>query len=551
MKSLAAYSLCASCFLVACAQDRGDRSHADGGMQGGEAEGGAGGVGGVDQVSRETRMPVRRLSATELAQTVTSLFELEADPVSLWPRARTPGHFENEANVLAVDEAFVQAHLDAANAVAERAWATRAKWLPCASDEPVEIESCRATFLADVAPRIFRRPLEAAERAAVIATFDAHPGTGFHDALLASLQRLLLSPSFLYLNLPLRAAGEESPDPEGHYALAARLSYVLWQDMPDDRLFAAAAAGRLRGEISAEVDRMMNDPRAQRSFRHFVGQWLELDDLADLQRDPKLFPAYAPALREDLREQVLRFVQEALWADEGDLQSLLTGDRVPVTTRLAPLYPAETFSFESPGEPWSVQKVANQPTAGVLTLPGVLAVHSKPDASSPVERGLFVLAKFLCQDLPMPPQGLDTSLPPAAETATTRQRFEPLNENPACRGCHLPIAGVGFMFEGFDALGRWRTLDNGQPVDARGWLDEPSGPRALTSLDQLGRALAAREDVRECLARHWLRHGLGRWETGDDERLIDRMAQALAGTGAGWRDLVAAALAFVTAEVRP
>ena len=127
----------------------------------------------------------------------------------------------------------------------------------------------------------------------------------------------------------------------------------------------------------------------------------------------------------------------------------------------------------------------------------------------------------------MPPQGLDTSLPESPGALTTRARYEPLNALEACKHCHDPIAGLGFAFENLDALGQWRSTENGTVVDASGWVTVDGADNALASLDDMGRIFAASQDVEACLIRQWLRYAMGRWETRQDSSFIDDLTANL------------------------
>jgi len=163
--------------------------------------------------------------------------------------------------------------------------------------------------------------------------------------------------------------------------------------------------------------------------------------------------------------------------------------------------------------------------AGILTHPGVLAVTAHFDSTSPVTRGVFVLERILCGSVPPPPPGFDIAPPIPDPSLTTRQRWAAHSANPACRGCHEMIDPIGFAFEGFDAIGRHRTEENGLPIDTAGAL--PLLEVDVSDAASAARAIADAPRAASCLAEQWLRFTLGRLRVPTDASAIEHVATAL------------------------
>jgi hypothetical protein len=336
------------------------------------------------------------------------------------------------------------------------------------------------------------------------------------------LEVALASPQFLYLveiGTPTPAPGLYALD---DFELASRLSFLAWGAPPDDALLSLAAERRLSapGVLAGEAERLFSDPRAQEQVRRFYEEWLELEAVATLTRPASDFPDFSPALRSSMLEETRLFLDASIWQDGATFASVLNARESFVDANLAPLYRVEA--------PPSFARTALPPERrGLLTHASLLAARSQANQSSPVQRGVFVLRRILCAELPSVPPGLMVT-PPAVETATpttTRERWAAHSNEPTCRTCHASIDPVGFAFEGFDPIGRHRTDEQGMPIDTRGGvplLDIEDG--SLADAAELAEAIAARPETARCLARQWLRFGLGRLERDDDRESVDAMA---------------------------
>ncbi|HJL47022.1 MAG TPA: DUF1592 domain-containing protein [Polyangiaceae bacterium LLY-WYZ-15_(1-7)] len=468
-----------------------------------------------------TEAPLRRLTPHELERSLADLFPGVALPPLALPSDGEVDGFDNNALGQAVTPLFVERLAEGARAVADAAVADPS-WLPC---DPVEA-GCGATVASSLGERAYRRPLSEEERARLVAFFDAAEAElgSFDEGLGAFIEGLVQSPDFLYRP----ELGDGSlPAPDGLVALAGpevatRLSYLLWQAPPDDALREAAADGDLATPegIEAEARRMLADPRAAEAVRRFHAQWMRLDRIAEIDLSAERFPELDGALRRDLEASAEAYLEHAF--REGSFRELFTGRTGFVNDRLAPL-----FGVAPPGTDELVPvTLPTEERAGLLTQPGVLASTSHGLSHSPILRGVLVLDAVLCAPPPPPPAEVDIGVAeeePGGEAVTTREKIELTHGTSECAVCHDAIDGMGFSFERYDALGRFRTTENGVEVDPTGRLRE----REVADAVELAEALADDAQVQRCVATQWFRYALGRSEARADACTLQDLADTL------------------------
>jgi hypothetical protein len=403
---------------------------------------------------------------------------------------------------------------------------------------------------ADALPPIFdgfgrkalRRPLTADERTSYTALYTRLAASQGHEVgLRAVLVRLLLSPDFLYHV----ALGDDDTGKLTDHEMASRLSYLLWETMPDAELATAADRGELHtpAQVEAQLARLTADARAQQTIARFARAWLQIEGLDTIVKEPRLYPEF-PALRASMRESLERFIADVIAT--GDVATLLTSDQAYVDDALAGFY-----GVVGPG-PGNWAKVPLNPAqrAGIMTQAGFLAVFGKANRSAPILRGVFVLDRLLCAPPDPPPPNGGVIPPDLPSPTTTRDFFTDLTAAPGCASCHDVINPIGFGFEHYDAIGQWRLEEHGFPIDATGHLVLAGTDTSFDGADQLTTALAAADDVRRCVVRRWFRSRFGRAEGPDDAPLWTAMDDAFAGAGSMFRTLPSV-LAKTDAFYRP
>lgn len=376
--------------------------------------------------------------------------------------------------------------------------------------------------IAKLLGRGYRRPASADEidRILGLVASARDRGDSFERAMQLALQALLVSPQFLFIGdeSPAIGAAESGQTPEAvpsasssaasplsEYQLATQLSYFLWSSMPDDELLQLAAAGKLREQLDAQIDRLLNSPRADQLIRNFSEQWLETRKLESMQRSPQHFPEFDDALRESFREETFRLFQDVV-RNNLPLTTLLSADYSYVNGRLAKHY----GMAEPTGEEFVRVDLPAERHAGILAHGSVLSVTAFEDRTSPVLRGKWVLDHLLADPPPPPPPDAG-SLPDASGDLThktLRERLEVHRADPTCASCHKRMDPIGLAMENFDAVGRWRDAEGDQPIDASGELPDGrklNGPASLRDV-----LLADFARVRRSLAERLLIFGLGR-----------------------------------------
>ncbi len=461
--------------------------------------------------------PPRLLTREELNNTLRDLLFDTTRPASAFPPENRTMDFENNASSHSVSPLLVKSYLLAAEEIAARAVKDHLRELvPCKVTDATA-DACAEHFLVTFTRRAFRRPATAAELAPLRALFAAtRAESDFRTAVEWTVQAVLQSPQFLYRIEFGEPTPGESVVPLTGLELASRLSFFLWASLPDDALLLAAERGELGTAegVAAQARRMIADPRARHAVRSFHRQWLHLDGLDALSKSSAAFPEYTPELRESWHQSVDAFVEDAFW-NQGTLSALFTSPALYLDARLAALYgqpvPAGSGMHAVSADP--------RQRAGILTQPALMALLSTSNQGSPIKRGVFTREKILCQTLAPPPPDIPIVPPDPHPDATTRERFAEHTASAACAGCHRMIDPVGFGFERYDSLGRYREVENGKPVDSRGELsatreDAIEGP--FQDAVELTTRLAHSSQVRDCVASQWYRFAMGRLEQAND-----------------------------------
>jgi hypothetical protein len=407
-------------------------------------------------------------------------------------------------------------------------------------------------ILARFASKAYRRPAtkDEVERLARLVEAAEKRGDKWEAGIQLALEAVLVSPKFLFrVELDDRpdAAG---PHPIDEYQLASRLSYFLWSTMPDDELLALAAKKQLTACLDEQVRRMLQDPKSKALFDNFAVQWLQLGLLKNFNPDPKRFPTFNDRLRHAMLQETEAFFGAVVHEDRSILD-LIDADFTYLNRPLADHYGiADTNGNrvgEKPTRPEGnfflgdrmvrVQLHGGQ-RGGLLTQASVLSVTSNPTRTSPVKRGRWVLEQLLGTPPPPPPPNvpqLDDSR--RQLTGSLRQRMEQHRVDPACANCHARMDPIGFGFENYNAIGAFRTKDEGFPIDPSGTLPDGKSFKGPAELKQILRG--KKELFSRCLTEKLLTYGLGRGLEYYDRPTVDRIDAALAKDNYRFSTLVA------------
>jgi hypothetical protein len=476
------------------------------------------------------RTPMRRLTHDEYNNTVRDLLGVNGDFASAFAGDEDANGFA--ANTVSpVSEDQADNYHSAADAIAAKAMAAGIGKL--ASCTPGD--ACADQFVRTFGRRAFRRPLTAEETARYKQVYTVgSTGADFASGLQLVITAMLESPNFLYLpEHGDRARAEKDAVPLDPYETAARLSYFIIGSMPDDELSAAADAGNLKtpDQVAAQAKRLLATPKARTSMASFYLQWLELTDVAGLDKDPKLFPQFTPAVKAAMGAEVTTFGSRTTLEGDGKLASIFTSTTSYPNADLAPIY-----GLPSAGDGNTPVALPKGQRGGILTLPGVMAVYAGPDQTKPVGRGFLIADKLLCSTPPAPPANVPL-LPPPDPNVTTRQRLERHRSDPSCSACHALFDPLGLTFEIYDPIGRYSTTDGKNAIDATGKA-LPSGFGDVKDATELLPKLAASDAVRSCMVKQWFRYGMGRVETADDNATLAAAQAAFAKSDYVVRDLL-------------
>ena len=486
------------------------------------------------------RVVAHRLNRVEYNNTVRDLFfGLDLHPADAFPVDNYAEGFDNNAQELRMSNLLFEKYSEAADKLVDAAFAsapTRQKLVACDLSGTAG-DTCGRQVLTSFGERAFRRPVAEGELAPYLKLLDVAKaqGDGAEMGVRLGMRAMLVSPSFLFRIEPDPPQGTTRQLDD--FEVASRLSYFLWSSMPDEELWAKSRAKALQtpAELARQVQRMLADARSGALVDNLAGQWFYTRQLGELTPDPMLFPA--PAFDEELRAamktETHMFLKEILLGDHSATE-LLQANFSFANKRLAEHYglpEARTMDAN-----WKrMTLTAGSRRGGLLTQASWLTVTSHPDMTSPVKRGKWILAELLCQEPPPPPPGVD-NLAKGPQTGTMRERLAEHSRVEPCRTCHQLMDPLGFGLENYDAVGRWRDTDAGQPIDASGVL--PGTDLRFTNPTELAAAL--QKDVRfsRCMTRKLLTYALGRGLEGADVQAQVLLTNAFAESGFRFRKLV-------------
>jgi hypothetical protein len=469
--------------------------------------------------------------------------------------------------------------IDAENRVAPPNYA---RFFPRHVPDGADARRAYATeILGTFATKAFRRRVDQvdAERLADLAMHVAEqPGASFEAGVAQAMAAVLASPRFLFREEGVEIEAGRTYPLVDEYALATRLSYLLWSTTPDDELMQLAREHKLRENLDAQIERMMGDERSEQFIRQFAGQWLRARDVETwtvdgravmarenpdrgrdrlrqrfrrLQRkDPSEMTEEEKAELEEVRAQFQRRFGELRRAElDGDVRramrretemlfehivredrsllELIDADYTFLNERLARQYGIEGVDGD---EMRKVDLPEDSPRGGVLTQGTTLVVTSNPDRTSPAKRGLYVLETLLGTPPPPPPPNIpsleQTEADMHGKTPTARELLELHRADPLCAACHNRMDPLGLALENFNPLGVWRDEERKQPIDAAGVLITGE---EFTGVAELKKILATERhtDFYRCATEKLLTYALGRGLEYNDVEAVDRIVAEL------------------------
>jgi hypothetical protein len=489
----------------------------------------------------------RRLTRLEYRNAIRDLLGIQLRPEELPPADASGGEgFDNVGDVLFTSPGHLDSWMSSTSAAVRRALqqdlaeplpenrrllSVFGQQLPPETPGAADPELIQKLLTA-TASRAWRRSPTTEETTQLLALYStaAASAPSTLETLVLPLQAILLSPHFLFIVEPKPADGAEIARLTAD-ELATRLALLLWSSIPDAPLRQSAESGKLlqSSELRAQMLRMLDDPRSSALGEAFGVQWLGLDEAAERRPDPELFPEYTPELAADFREEAIRTIA-AIFRENRSVSELLAADSVWVNHRLASFYGLAHDLSEPPADgpdSWLRVSAADSGRGGTAVMAAVLTSTSYARRTSPVLRGKWLLQNLLGTSIEPPPPGI-----PALENAdvgdqpaTMRARLEAHRRDPDCAACHEVMDPLGFSLEHFDAIGRWRTQDNGLPVDATGSLPDGTSVNGPAGLKQ---ALLAREnEFLRHFTRRFLGYALGRSLTTIDDCIVERCLERL------------------------
>ncbi len=501
---------------------------------------------------------LRRLTHAQYNNTMRDLLGDSSRLADSFPPEDFIGGFRNQYPGQNASPMLTESYSVAAEKLARQAFRTGDSrgLVPCKPTAVADV-ACRDRFLKEFGRRAFRRPLTAGELARYQKLF-ASEKTFYGGAQLA-LEAMLQSPAFL-----MRVEHGRDASLQG-YEVASKIAYAIWNSTPDEALLNAAAKGELAtpAGVERETRRLLSSEKAQDSVREFLTDWLRLDRLNGTIRERRSYPLFTPELTLAMAEESRRLAEALIWK-RGNFMEFFSANYSYLNSDLARLYGVNS----SASEYVRVELPANTERAGILGHASFLTATSKPAETSPTARGLFVREQFLCQEVPQPPPGVSTNLPPVSKEkpVTTRERLKIHLSSPSCASCHSLIDPIGFGMEKFDAIGARReklhvvvqperqskeqAVSFDLDLDTSGWVAGLVGTEgnsaAFQSPRELGKILASSAQCQECVVKQVFRYLMGRHESAADHFAIERAAQEFRASGFQFQELLVSLVKWTT-----
>lgn len=508
------------------------------GQAGSSATGGAGtGVGGGNGMPVDLSKggpKLRVLTRTEYTNAITDLFGTITTKLSLPEDTHKAGFVSVGGAEVAINSSSVELYETAARAVAAEVFGDAARWQKLVGCQPKNdlSDECVLTFIKTVGKRAFRRDLADAEVQQWLKVGkDTSTLSTAAQGLAGIVSGFLQSPNFLYRVETNKLDASNGRLKYDGASMATRLAFLLTGYPPSETLLAQAAAGQLdtADGVKTAAAPLLNDPKALERMAEFFDEYSQADFIMAVQKSAVMYPDFSDTLRGSMLQATKLFIRNIVLAPGADVRGFFDSDQTFVDAILAP-----TYGVTPPASGFAQVKLAPESgRAGILGQAAVVAGHAQPDHTSPTRRGVFITGTFLCQEAPPPPPGVLTELP-NDPTLTWRQKLELHRTLPACAACHALFDPPGMAMEHLDSVGKYRTMENGQPIDATGTLDGV----AFNGVPQLGAAMRGNANALSCMVSNFYRNANGVVTATADTAQLTALSQALSAKNFVWRDFV-------------
>lgn len=488
-----------------------------------------------------------RLTQSQYINTITDVFGSKIGlRVELDPDEQTELFLSIGASKVGTSEGGVALYQDAAMDIAMQVMDGRASydWLRDCNPSGLS-DPCIETFIRDVGRRLWRRSLSDDEVARYknVVGADGESAEKLKLGMQFALAGLLQSPNFLYIV----SIGEPDPNSDVWRStsteMASRLSYFIWNSTPDDALLEAAENGELvdTDSLRGHVARMLDEDRAHDLASRFFGESWFVSKLSPNSKNTSVFPAWTQSLVDRYKNEFSAVLRDVTVDDPHDLRELFTLKHSFADAELSEIYGGLDGA---PRQGLGVGRVSlGDDRWGLLTSGAVIAANSPSDRSSPTHRGVFVFEHILCEEIPPPPDNVNNTLVvegDGKEDLSVRERLDQHSTNPSCAGCHMIFDPVGYTFESYDAIGVFRTTDNGKEIDTEGSLDGET----FANVGELANFLQDDARTTHCMAKQLYQYAIGydlaEGEEGASDGVLEQINDRFGDAGYTWRELVSA-----------
>ena len=415
---------------------------------------------------------------------------------------------------------------------------SRRKIFVCSTAGAADEEPCARKILSTLARRAYRRPVADADVEPLLGLYrnGRSDGGDFEAGIQMAIEGLLVSTEFLFrIEREPASVAKDSPYRVSDLEMASRLSFFIWSSIPDEELLEVAEKGKLKepAVLEQQVRRMLADPRSKALVDNFAGQWLFLRNVQRANPNRDVFAEFDESLREAFQRETNLFL-ESMFREDHSVLDLLDADYTFLNERLARHYGIPDVY----GSKFRRVTLVDENRRGLLGQGGILTITALANRTSPVMRGKWVLENILAAPPPPPPPNIPAlkEKGEGGKDLTMRQQMEQHRANPACAICHNRMDPIGFALENFDAVGKWRTLDAGSPIDASGVLPDGSkfqGPA------ELRKALLSRPKIiANTVTEKLLSYALGRTLEYYDAPAVRSIVREAASSDYRWSSIV-------------